>query len=99
MTAWIRLYPGSALPRRLTAEDVAYLDETMRHAYGVFAHDPVTALDLARTMTASVLNSRGIDADEVLRPFHASPGSDAREIRLALAQLAVVIDQIAVDGA
>jgi hypothetical protein len=99
MTAWFRVYPGSALPRRLTPEDVEYLDEALRHAYGVFADDPATGLDLARTMTASVLNRRGFDADALLRPFHASPSSDSEEIRQTLVQLAAAIDRIAVNGA
>ncbi|MBS2532843.1 hypothetical protein KGQ20_08660 [Catenulispora sp. NF23] len=98
MTAWIRVFPGSALPGRLTAEDVEYLDGALRNAYGVFPHDPATGLDLARTMAASVLNRRGLDAATLLRPFHASPNSDAGEIRQTLDALAVAIDRIAVDG-
>ena len=99
MTAWFRVYPGSALPRRLTADDVEYLDGALRHAYGVFVDDPVTGLDLARTMAASVLNRRGLDADTLLRPFHASQDSDPEEIRQTLGALAAAIDRIAVDGA
>jgi len=99
MTAWIRVYPGSALPRRLTADDVEYLDGAMRHAYGVFDDDPVTGLDLARTMAASVFNLRGLDADTLLRPFHASQGADRAEVLQTMGALAAAIDRIAVDGA
>lgn len=98
MTAWIQVFPGSALPRRLTAEDVEYLDGALRNAYGVFVHDPVTGLDLARTMAASVLNRRGFDTETLLRPFHASPADDPRQIRQTLAELAATIDRIAVYG-
>lgn len=98
MTAWFRVYPGSALPRRLTSEDVEYLDGAFRHAHGVFADDPATGLELARHMAASVLNQRGFDADALLRPFHASPDSDPGEIRQTLVALAAAIDRIAVDG-
>lgn len=98
MTAWFQVFPGSALPRRLTAEDVEYLDGALRNAYGVFVSDPVTGLDLARTMTASVLNRRGFDTDALLRPFHASPSDDPRQIRQTLAELAATIDRIAVYG-
>ena len=99
MTAWYRVYPGSALPRRLTAEDIAYLDEAMRHAYGVFVHDPATGLEMARATTASVLNARGFNATEMLRPFHASPESEPAEILQSLTDLAATIDRIAVAGA
>ena len=98
MTAWIRVYPGSALPRRLTADDVEYLDGAMRNAYGVFADDPVTGLDLARTMAASVLNLRGLDADTLLRPFHASQDADRQEVLRTMGALAAAIDRIAVNG-
>ena len=98
MTAWIRQYPGSALPRRLTAEDVEYLDGAMVNAYGVFQHDPATGLDLARVMAASVLNKRGFDADSLLRPFHSAEGSEPEEIERTLAALAAAIDRIAVNG-
>jgi hypothetical protein len=98
VTAWFRLYPGSALPRRLTRDDVEYLDGALRHAYGVFVDDPATALDLARTMAASVLNLRGFDADALLRPFEPARGSGPGEIRQTLAALAAAIDRIAVNG-
>lgn len=98
MTAWFGVYPGSALPHRLTADDVEYLDGAMTHASGMFVDDPATGLDLARTMAASVLNLRGLDADALLRPFHASRDSDPDEIRQTLAALAAAIDRIAVDG-
>ena len=98
MTAYYRLYPGSALPYRLTADDVEYLDGAMRHAYGVFVDDPVTGLDLARTMVASVLNLRGLDAETMLRPFHASQDSDPEEIRRTMGELAAAVDRIAVEG-
>lgn len=74
MTAWYRVYPGSALPRRLTTADVDYLDSAVRRAYGVFVDDPATGLELARTMAATVLNRRGFDADEVLRSLPGPPG-------------------------
>ncbi|MEY9935483.1 hypothetical protein ABH926_010165 [Catenulispora sp. GP43] len=98
MTAWFRVYPGSTLPRRLTPEDVDYLDTAMRNAYGVFVDDPATGLDLARTMTASVLNARGFDAATILRPYHAPPESDPAEILQTMADLAAAIDRIAVNG-
>ena len=98
MTAWFRVYPGSALPRRLTADDVEYLDGALQHAYGVFVDDPATALELARTMAASVLKQRGFDADALLRPFQASPASDPGEIRQTMLQLAAAIGRIAVEG-
>lgn len=98
MTAWYRVYPGSALPRRLTAADVDYLDTAVRRAYGVFVDDPATGLELARAMAASVLTRRGFDADEVLRPYRASPASGPGEILQALTSLAAAIDRIAVDG-
>lgn len=98
MTAWFRVYPGSALPRRLTPEDVEYLDGALTHARGVFVDDPATGLDLARHMAASVLNRRGFDADALLRPFHASRDSGPAEIRQALLALASAIDRIALNG-
>ena len=98
MTAWYRVYPGSTLPRRLTTSDVDYLDNAMRHAYGVFIDDPATGLELARTMAASVLNRRGFNAEEVLRPYQAAPESDPVEILQALAALSAAIDRIAIDG-
>lgn len=99
MTAWFRVYPGSALPRRLTADDVEYLDGALRHAYGVFVDDPATGLELARTMAASVLKQRGFDAETLLSPYQAPPAADAGEIRQTLVQLAAAIGRIAVDGA
>ena len=99
MTAWFRVYPGSALPRRLTAEDVEYLDGALRHAYGVFVDDPATGLDLARTMVASVLRRRGFDTDAVLRPYQPPPAADPGELRRMLTALAAEVDRIAVDGA
>lgn len=98
MTAWFRVYPGSALPRRLTSEDVEYLDGAFTNAYGVFAHDPATGLDLARHMAASVLNRRGLDAEALLRPFHARQDSDPKEIRQTMDALAAAMDRIAVNG-
>lgn len=98
MTAWIRLYPGSAMPRRLTAEDVEYLHGALRNAYGVFQHDPATGLELARVMAASVLNKRGFDTESLLRPFHSAQGSEPGEIKQTLAALAATIDRIAVTG-
>lgn len=99
MTAWFRVYPGSALPCRLTSADVEYLDGALKHAHGVFVDDPATGLDLARTMTASVLNRRGFDdTDALLGPFHASQDSDPGEILQTLVALAAAIDRIAVNG-
>ena len=98
MTAWFRVYPGSALPRRLTSEDVEYLDGALTHAYGVFIDDPATGLELARHMAASVLNRRGFDTAALLRPFHASRDSDPAEIRQTLLALASAIGRIAVNG-
>jgi len=98
MTAWFLVYPGSALPRRLTPEDVEYLDGALTHACGVFVDDPATGLDLARHIAASVLNRRGFDADVLLRPFHASRDSEPAEIRQILLALASAIDRIAVNG-
>jgi len=99
MTAFYRVYPGDALPRRLTADDVEYLDGALRHASGVFADDPATGLDLARTMAASVLNQRGFDADALLRPFHVAPSDGPEEIRQTLRELAATLGRIAVAGA
>jgi hypothetical protein len=99
MTAWIRVYPGSFLPCRLTADDVEYLDGALRNAYGVFVDDPATALDLARTMAASVLNQRGFDAAALLRPFHVPSAGEPEEIRQSLLDLAATLARIAVEGA
>lgn len=99
MTAWYQVFPGSALPRRLTADDVEYLDLSLKNAYGVFVDDPATGLELARTMAASVLKQRGFDSDALLRPFRVSPASDPEEIRQTLDRLAAALDRIAVDGA
>lgn len=98
MTVWHSVYPGQALPRRLTSEDVEYLEGALKNARGVFVHDPETGLDLARTMAASVFNRRGLDADALLRPFHASPGDDTEEIRDTLNALEAAISRIAVCG-
>lgn len=99
MTAWFRVYPGSALPRRLTPEDVEYLDNALQHAYGVFVDDPATGLCLACTMVGSVLRRRGFDTDAVLHPYQAPPTADTGELRRILTALAAAVDRIAVDGA
>jgi hypothetical protein len=99
MTTWIRSYPGSVLPRRLTPDDVAYLNGALRHAYGVFIDDPATGLEVARTMAASVLHRRGFDADEVLRPYEAPPSAGPEDLRTKLTGLAAALERIAVDGA
>ena len=98
MTAWFHAYPGSALPRRLTPEDVEYLDGALRHACGVFVDDPATGLELARTMAASVLKRRGFDTDAVLGPFQAPPAADRGELRRTLLALEAAIGRIAVNG-
>jgi hypothetical protein len=99
MTAWFRVYPGSALPRRLTPEDVEYLGGALRHACGVFVDDPARGLALARTMAASVLKRRGFDADAVLRPFQVPPTAKPAELRRTLLALEAAIGRIAVNGA
>ncbi|WP_344662425.1 hypothetical protein [Catenulispora subtropica] len=47
---------------RLTDEDRQYIQESLRHAEGVFPQNPAVAVDMAHHSVATVLHARGVDA-------------------------------------
>ncbi|GAA2015638.1 hypothetical protein GCM10009839_08690 [Catenulispora yoronensis] len=85
--------------QRLTSDDRRYIEESWKHAAGMFPQNPKVALDVAHNAVASVLNSRGIDSVRVPAMPDNVDSASPEELRQELLRYEAIVNDLTGAGA
>ena len=78
----------------ITDEDRRYIEESWRHAEGMFPDNPEAALDMAQSTVTSVFHLRGLDDDRVQIEPQELEAASPEELRRKLLQYEHTVSEL-----